>query len=475
MAKTLIKQLVPSNIDGQIPRISNGLVIWVNHTDTIKNKNLTSNKTFGDNSDSGLVISATPINGGYVEVDVNGLQQILGDGTNAKDYYFITSDVPVYRRPVASGLLKTDYSLWLCGLNDTGAVGDNTTINKSSPVSVVGGHSFIEIFVRSGATPIALKLDGSVWCWGTGSNGQIGDNTTNNRSSPVSVVGAHSFINISTGGPVCGLKADNGSVWCWGLNSTGELGNNTTNDRSSPVSVVGAHSFIDIGSHLAFVIGLKSNSIWTWGSNNQGQLGDNTINDRSSPVSVVGGHLFIKICRTSNNNTSFALKSDGSIWAWGQNGNGLSGDNTTIDRSSPVSVVGGHVFIRLTARAGLKADGSVWMWGLNSSGQLGDNTTNNRSSPVSVVGTHNFTQITSSGAFIFGLKSDGSVWSWGLNSVGQLGDNTTNNRSSPVSVLGPIGSIRSINTITLGDKLIWNGSFGGFDLITSDTIDFNYI
>lgn len=484
MAKLPIKELKPDGINDQVPRTAGELIIWANHVCTTKDKNLVPNKTFGDNSSTGLLISSTPISDGHVEVEVNGAQQILGDGVNTKDCYFIGNDVwsIITGGNLSAGALRTDKSAWSWGQNTNGRCGDNTTIDRSSPVSVVGTHSFVEM-ESTHLSVVAYKSDGTLWCWGTNTNGEVGDNTTNNRSSPVSVVGNHSVIHISGGdGYSAALKID-GSIWSWGSGGSGQIGDNTTNSRSSPVSIVGAHSFIKL-SIMDHSMGLKSNgTIWCWGLGTSGQLGQGTsVVNRSSPVSVVGNHSFISI--NVGLNMSTALKSDGSCWAWGSNASGRLGDNTTNDRSSPISVVGAHSFIKIISNdvgsghtLGLKFDGSVWTWGIGSSGELGDNTTNNRSSPISILnGGLKFVSIAVGNGSSYALATDGSVWAWGSNITGQLGINTVSGKSSPISVLnGGSAPIRSISNIAIFDKLIWNGGLSGFDLMITDNVDLNYI
>jgi alpha-tubulin suppressor-like RCC1 family protein len=388
---------------------------------------------------------------------------------------------------------KADGSAWAWGYNNYGQLGDSTIVDKSSPVSVVGS-SFVQIepgqnntvarkangeiwswgfnstaqlgltaecyyapvqmphlprelnMVKGSYHTAQLRSNGTVWMWGDNSNGALGDNTVTAKSSPVSVVGNHSFVEIVTGDyHTCGRKVD-GSLWSWGDGGNGRLGDNSTVAKSSPVSVVGNHIFVQIAAGVvAYTLGRKGDgSVWAWGYNNSGCLGLNDITPRSSPVSVVGNHSFITIGSGYEHN--IALKADGSAWGWGVN-NGCLGDNSTVAKSSPVSVVGNHSFVEIAVGYGYtharKADGSVWAWGGNASGMLGDSTIVDKSSPVSVVGGHSFINITTfltttdSGA-IHGLKADGSVWGWGKNNVGQLGDTTLISKSSPVSVAGVI-------------------------------------
>jgi alpha-tubulin suppressor-like RCC1 family protein len=316
-------------------------------------------------------------------------------------------------------------------------VGDGTTNHRSSPVSVLGNFSFRQLAGASNSR-FGLDISSRVWSWGRNEFGQLGDNSTNYKSSPVSVVGNHLFMAIagnSRNGH--GLKVD-GTIWSWGKGALyGYNGDNTIINRSSPVSVVGNHSFIIVGPSC----GLKADgSAWCWGRNSGGisSVGDNTGTDRSSPVSTVGAHSFIQI--VGNYTLHLARKADGTVWGWGYNGVGMLGDNTISARASPVSLVGNHLFVKIVngsrLGAGLKVDGTVWTWGHNGYGGIGDNTTNNRSSPVSVIGNHSFNNITAFTGGIHATKNDGSSWAWGSSAYGQVGDNAAANRSSPVSIVG---------------------------------------
>lgn len=327
-----------------------------------------------------------------------------------------------------------------------GYLGDNTNTDRSSPVLVVGNHSFI-MLARCYVGQAALKVNGEVWTWGYGY--ALGDNTTTYKSSPVLVVGGHSFTVISGSGYCFHALKSNGEVWGWGNNDYGQLGDNTKTSYSSPILVIGNHSFIDViggGNHC---LALKADgSLWAWGNNAWGQLGDNTRTNTSSPILVIGGHSFIQVGASGESFTahSIALKSNGEAWSWGRNWNGQLGDNTAgstnSSKSSPVLVVGNHSFIKVAAgksySSALKSNGEIWSWGMNNSGWLGDNTDVDKSSPVLVAGNHSFIDVSREWTSTYALKSNGQIWSWGNGINGELGNNTTTGALSPVLVVGSI-------------------------------------
>jgi len=323
-----------------------------------------------------------------------------------------------------------------------------------SPTLVTGGITdwcqvSISRFHRLG-----IRSDGTAWTWGCNNVGQLGDGTTTNRTSPVSVVGGFTDwcqIIGAVGRVTSGEDAHSlglrqtGSLWTWGCNGQGRLGDGTTTNRSSPVSVVGGFTdWCQADAGGANNIAVRCNgTAWAWGNNYCGRLGDGTVTSRTSPVSVVGG--FTDWCQVSfGASHTIGLRTNGTIWSWGAGDGGRLGNNDTANSSSPVSVVGGFTdWCQISAGGlhslALRCNGTAWSWGNNGSavaGVLGDGTTTARSSPVSVVGGFtDWCQIAGGGSHSHGIRTNGTLWGWGFSVIGDGQDNNVI-RNSPVSVLG---------------------------------------
>ena len=212
-------------------------------------------------------------------------------------------------------------------------------------MSVIGGFTnWCQVSAPGGPTEtiLAVRTNGTLWAWGGGYCGRLGDNTTVNKSSPVSVIGGFTdWCQVSGGYQSLALR-QNGTIWAWGRNETGALGDNTTDNKSSPVSVVGGYTdWCQVSAGTQQSVAIRTNgSAWSWGQNCFGQLGTNSTTDKSSPVSLVGG--FTDWCQVSSGaQQSFGLRTNGTAWSWGRAIYGGLGDNTTANKSSPVSIAGG--------------------------------------------------------------------------------------------------------------------------------------
>jgi len=334
-------------------------------------------------------------------------------------------------------------TLWTWGLNSYGQLGGNTLTNRSTPVTTFAGGTNWKQVAGGNNHTAAIKTDGTLWTWGSGSSGQLGDNAANNRSTPVTTfAGGTNWKQVACGGGgnhTAAIKTD-GTLWTWGSNTSVQLGDNTTAQRITPVTTfAGGTNWKQVAGGQNYTAAIKTDgTLWTWGSNILGQLGINTTTSRSTPVTTFAGGTNWKQVACGRNHTA-AIKTDGTLWTWGNNSNGPLGDNTLTNRSTPVTTFAGgtnwkQVAGGQTYTAAIKTDGTLWTWGIGTSGQLGDNTGTSRSTPVTTfAGGTNWKQVASGQSHTAAIKTDGTLWTWGLSSNGPLGDNAANNRSTPVT------------------------------------------
>ena len=307
-----------------------------------------------------------------------------------------------------------------------------------STLRVAASSSSSTTISTSGGDSLALKPDGTVWAWGYGGYGSLGDGSTADSATPVQVSGLGGVVAVSMGvGHALAVKSD-GSVWAWGSNGNGELGNGSTTDTDAPVQSTGITQVIAVSAGNDFSLALKSDgTLWAWGWNAEGELGNGTTTQSTTPVQVTS--LTGVSAIASGYRHALAVKSDGTAWAWGYNGYGELGNGTTTNSAVPVQVSG---LSNVTAVAGgyyhslaLAADGGVWAWGENTSGQLGNGTSTNSDLPVRVSGlpgTSNATAVAAGVSHSNVLLANGTVWSWGDNNDGQLGNGSTTGTTVPV-------------------------------------------
>ena len=342
--------------------------------------------------------------------------------------------------------LAYDYKLWAWGENEKGMLGQNSTVRYSSPVQIPGAWKTVSRSGEGYATA-AIRTDNTMWIWGSGSYGRLGQNTAGpsaDRSSPVQIPGTTwSDVSITHKGGMA-IKTD-GTLWAWGYNQYGQLGQNEvsewpnyTNSYSSPVQIPGTTWASQDGSlqGASASAAIKTDgTLWTWGDNEKGELGQNNTTEYSSPTQIPGT-TWSKI--SFGNLINMAVKTDGTLWAWGQNYYGQIGQNNRTDYSSPVQIPGttwNNIYCNSAHESATKTDGTLWAWGQNNYGQLAQNDRTLYSSPVQVPGT---TWDIVGGGMDINLvtKTDGTLWVWGVNNDGMLGQNSTVRYSSPVQIPG---------------------------------------
>ena len=327
--------------------------------------------------------------------------------------------------------IHADGTLWATGDNYYGELGTGTTTGTKAWVQVGTASNWVQVAVGEGHS-LGLRADGTLWAWGNNRYGQLGNltNSTTDTANPTPRQVAGTYTQVAAGaGHSLGLQAD-GSLWAWGGNYVGQLGttvfSGTTLPTPSPTQVPG--TYVQIAAGGVHNLALRADgSLWTWGSNYYGQLGNATNTGSSTaanptPTQVAGTYTQV----AAGLGHSLALRTDGSLWAWGWNNSGQLGNLTNVGGPTPTQVAG--TYTRLAAGGlhslGLRADGSLWAWGSNYYGQLGSTTNlgsgRANATPQQVAGT--YTQVAAGGAYSLALQANGTLWAWGTNSSGQLGN-----------------------------------------------------
>jgi len=338
-------------------------------------------------------------------------------------------------------------TLWTWGANGSGQLGINNTLNRTTPVTTFAGGTNWKSVACGFNHTAAIKTDGTLWTWGTNSSGQLGINNTLNRTTPVTTfIGGTNWKSVACGYfHTAAIKTD-GTLWTWGSNNFGQLGINNTIDRNTPVTTfLGGTNWKSVASGYTHTAAIKTDgTLWTWGRNNNGQLGDNTTVNRSTPVTTFAGGTNWKSVSCAGNalggGHTAAIKTDGTLWGWGRNFEGQLGIISTSSRTTPVTTFAGGTNWKQVSCGGyhtsaIKTDGTLWTWGTNSSGQLGINDTTQRNTPVTTfAGGTNWKQVAGGFQYAAAIKTDGTLWTWGANGSGQLGINDTLNRTTPVTI-----------------------------------------
>jgi alpha-tubulin suppressor-like RCC1 family protein len=302
----------------------------------------------------------------------------------------------------------------------------------AQPVTKVAGGEFHSLFLKSDGSLWAMG-DNSINLSGASSGGQLGDGTYNNTNRPEQIVASNVTAIAAGSGHSLFLKSD-GSLWAMGFNGFGQLGDGTHGSgpwftTNQPEQIVASNVTAIAGGFWHSLFLKSDGSLWAMGWNYDGQLGDGTFNTTNQPEQIVASNV---TAIAAGGYHSLFLKSDGSLWAMGSDYYGQLGDGTygigypNNGTNRPEQIVASNV----TALAAgywhslfLKSDGSLWAMGDNEYGQLGDGTYNDTSLPERIVAS-NITAIAGGGYHSLFLKSDGSLWAMGYNNYGQLGDGT---------------------------------------------------
>ena len=348
--------------------------------------------------------------------------------------------------------------MWAWGYNN-GNFGNNTTVNATSPIQVTA--------LETNALPKQMfsswqsLSDGRLFVWGQNSYGLLGlNNTTTPITTPVQLSGSTNVYSVFGLGAVSAAIKPDGTLWTWGMGLRGALGHGNTISRSSPIQVGTStdwsNVFVSNGDSNIFAI-KKDGTLWASGI---GAFIPPGIANTSSFVQV-GTNTNWSIVKWRNQSSSFASfvakKTDGTWWSWGTNSNGQLGLNNTTNTSSPIQLGAANTWSDINIGmqfAGIKPNGTLWLCGNNVNGALGTNNVLQRNSPVQYGTATNWigtacTGISSTNAAVLGFKSDGTIWGCGANNIGQLAQGNAINYSSFVQ----IGN---------GGWINWSASFNTF-------------
>jgi hypothetical protein len=381
---------------------------------------------------------------------------------DAQVFLLVTRDMGVtwYGKEVIK-IDPQNMTLFAMGRSEVGGqLGLNSGVALSSPTQVGSSSLWHDIGNGRGGTnmewQMATKSDGTLWAWGHNSIGVLGLNqaATTKISSPTQVPGT-TWRNIAKGGRICSAVKTDGTFWTWGTASYGNLGQNqgypdTTNSGlSSPTQISGSGwstnpKHITVSGVCQFAI-KQDGTLWAWGGNyGWGVLGLNNTGNRSSPVQLPGTDWS---SITSGWAQGYAVKTDGSLWGWGENqyssqlpepmsGNTSSPRQVTAGAGTWSQVNQGVGARETGGGAAIGADGTLWCWGENDYGEIGNNTSTDVGATLTQVPGTTWRTVQGGANMTVATKTDNTFWAWGRNEYGKLGLNDVVDRSSPTQVPG---------------------------------------
>ncbi|MBI4712698.1 MAG: fibronectin type III domain-containing protein [Planctomycetes bacterium] len=341
---------------------------------------------------------------------------------------------------MANGTLRSwgDNSVGQLGLGDSGA-----GTNRLWPVQIGLDTDWAEVTAGDAHT-VAINNDGTLWAWGDNEFGQLGTGTSGwgtNRKSPYRIDYDTDWIQVTAGEFHNIARKSGGTLWSWGYNFNGQLGLGDILDRSY-ISKIGSDSdWTSVRAGGSHTVALKADgTLWAWGDNSSGQLGLGDIAERYLPVQEVLTETDWAQVAAGGAHT-IGRKLDGTLWAWGDNESGqlgLGDSGAGTNRLSPTPVGADTDWVDIVAgglhTVAIKSDGTLYGWGDNSKGQLGLGDTANRTTPTKI-GTATYLSAAAGGWFTVAiLKTNGTLWTWGDNSTGQLGLGDTTDRTMPTLV-----------------------------------------
>lgn len=369
-------------------------------------------------------------------------------------------------------IAKTSTTLNVWGWNDwaqLGLGGVGTTTSALRTVTRSGTQTTWKMVKGAFQSTLAVRSDGTLWAWGDNQIGILGQgfaSTTFPSNTPLQV-GSSTNWNAVFGGKNSGTHAAaidlNGKLWMWGQNSNGQLAQSTTTFPGvipSPIQVGSLTTWKEVGITVQSTVGLKTDgTLWAWGTDSSGELAQGvSLGGTTTPLQIGSGTTWTSI--DGGNNFFVALKSDGTLWAWGLNTASQIGQGaTSTPINTPTQIGSSTDWVEARAGAtwalGRKSNGTIWAWGDNQAGQAGNgvaSTTQPTLVPTQIGSGTDWVKIQAGGGAGAAIKSDGTLWMWGVNNQGQQEQNAALNTN--VLVPTQIGSATNWTDISLGFRHI---------------------
>ncbi len=331
-------------------------------------------------------------------------------------------------------IAKSSNPMWSWGGNEYGQLGQGgATSTQNVTLTQIGSLTNWKMLAAGSRNTYALRSDGTIWAWGENSFAQLGQgfaSTTQMLTTPIQVGTGNTWTTLSAGnGYFAGAIDTSGRLWMWGDNFWGQTSQATTTTPITVPTQVGADTAwraISVG--FGHSVALKTNgTMWSWGDNAEGQLGNGTLGTPNiTPTQIGVATDWVDV--TSGTYHSVALKSDGTMWAWGDDdfGNLGHGGATTTPNPTPTQIGTDTDWLDVESfgvfTMALKSTGTLWAWGSNTSGQLGQGASSTPvTAPVQVGTDTDWVNVSVGAAHVLAVKSNGTLWAWGNNSRGQVG------------------------------------------------------
>ena len=328
-------------------------------------------------------------------------------------------------RSVAAGYqhalaVREDGTLWSWGWNGAGQLGHQIGAPDRNEPTQVGTDTWVQV-AAAGANALAIRSDGTLWGWGQNYYGELGLGHAVHRGTPQQVGTASDWVQVAVGGGysssirdgfTLGIRAD-GSLWGFGLNSSGQLGLGDFSWPLIPVRVGHANDWVQVAAGFSHALGIRADgSLWAWGTNGEGQLGLGDHSRREAPTRVGTANDWVQVA--AGWDATRAIRADGSLWAWGRNYYGELGIGVTGGRSTPTRVGSDNdwAYVALgvsTDALAVRTDGSLWGFGQNYFGALGVGDRLLRLTPTRVTTRSDWSLVAVGSVFSVGVAGQGSL------------------------------------------------------------------